>query len=104
MHNRFDAEPGLPKESAMSQSPASRWIARVAVCLSLLLFGLSALWAQSDRGTITGTVSDPAGAVVPAAALTLTNTGTAAVYDTVTTATGNYTLPSLPSGRYNLRV
>ena len=60
--------------------------------------------AQSDRGTITGTVLDPAGAVVPAARLNLTNTGTAAAYDTVTTGTGNYTLPSLPAGRYSLKV
>jgi hypothetical protein len=30
----------------------------------VVLFGAVALFAQSDRGTITGTISDPAGAVV----------------------------------------
>src|SRR5258708_3332581 len=61
-------------------------------------------WAQSDRGTIPGTVSDPAGAVVPSATLSLINIGTAAAYDTVTTSTGNYTLPSVPAGRYVLKI
>jgi len=42
--------------------------------------------------------------VVPNAAITLTNTGTGGAYDTVTTATGNYTLPSLPAGHYDLKV
>jgi hypothetical protein len=72
------------------------------VC-ALLGAALSAS-AQSDRGTITGAVSDPASAVIAGASLTLTNTGTAAVYTTVTTGTGNYTLPSLPAGHYTLRV
>src|SRR5689334_9912581 len=71
-------------------------------CLFLLLVGIAG--AQSDRGTITGTVSDPGGGMVPNAAITLRNSDTAAEYKTVTTATGNYTLPSLPSGHYNLTV
>ena len=61
-------------------------------------------FAQNDRGTITGTVSDPQGAFVPGARLTLKNSETGAVYDTVSTATGNYTLPSLPAGHYDLTV
>jgi hypothetical protein len=62
------------------------------------------LLAQSDRGTITGTVLDPGNAVVPNATLKLTNTATGATYQTVSTGTGNYTLPSLPSGMYILAV
>src|ERR1035441_1864772 len=72
--------------------------------LVLLLFVPVLLLAQSDRGTITGTVADPTGAVVPGAALSLKNAETGAVYDSVTTETGNYTLPSLPSGNYELTV
>jgi len=60
--------------------------------------------AQSDRGSVTGTVTDPTGAVVPTAGVSLKNVATGAVYNTVTTATGNYTIPSLPVGRYNLTV
>ena len=41
---------------------------------------LSGALAQSDRGTITGTVSDSSGAVVPSVAITVRNTETGAVY------------------------
>ena len=74
------------------------------VAAVILLGASQPALAQSDRGTITGTVTDPTGAVVPNAAVTLNNPSTAAKYQTVTTATGNYTLPSLPVGRYNLTV
>ena len=60
-------------------------------CLLLLLgFVFSPLlFAQSDRGTITGTVSDAAGAVAPNAAVVATNSETGVVSRTETTGTGN---------------
>ncbi|MEO8594614.1 MAG: TonB-dependent receptor [Candidatus Solibacter sp.] len=58
--------------------------------------------AQSDRGTITGTVLDASGASVPAA-VTIINAATGVEYSTVATSTGNYSAPSLPAGRYNLK-
>jgi hypothetical protein len=64
----------------------------------------SASFAQSDRGTITGTVTDPAAAVVPNAAISVINEENGSEYQTLTTATGNYTLPSLPAGVYDLSV
>jgi hypothetical protein len=60
--------------------------------------------AQSDRGTITGTISDPAGAVVAAAAVEARNTETGAGYQAASSATGNYTIPELPAGTYELTV
>ncbi len=70
------------------------------------LFVVSALaaFAQSDRGTITGTISDPAGAVVASAAVQARNTDTGAVYPVQSSATGNYTIAQLPSGTYELDV
>src|SRR5262249_19204248 len=62
------------------------------------------LFAQSDRGTITGTVSDPAGAVVAAAAIEARNTETGVVYPVAASGTGNYTIAELPSGTYELSV
>lgn len=61
-------------------------------------------WAQSDRGTITGTVADPTGALIPAARVVLTNVETGSRSETVTTTTGNYTLAALPVGTYRLSV
>src|SRR5258708_1374969 len=60
--------------------------------------------AQSNRGAITGTVSDSAGALIPGVQVVLTNTETGAKSDTVTTGTGNYSLLQLPVGTYTLAV
>jgi hypothetical protein len=62
------------------------------------------MFAQSDRGTITGTISDPAGAVVANAAVEARNTETGAVYPVAASDTGNYTIVQLPSGNYELTV
>jgi len=71
------------------------------VCL--LVFTLAA-FGQSDRGTITGVISDPAGAVVANAPIESKNTGTGVVSQAASTATGNYTLSQLPAGTYDLSV
>jgi hypothetical protein len=70
----------------------------VAVCL---LVGSLSAYAQTDRGTLTGTISDPAGAVVPNATLEVRNSETGAVYQGGSSATGNYVF-SLPRGTYEL--
>jgi hypothetical protein len=64
----------------------------------------AALPAQSDRGTITGTVIDQGGAVVPNAAIAIRNSESGATFQTITTGTGNYTLASLPAGPYEITV
>src|SRR5690349_10980416 len=69
---------------------------------SLLLAACA--FAQSDRGTITGTVADPAGAVVPNAPIQAKNTGTGVEYSGATSTTGNYTLVQLPPGVYEITV
>jgi hypothetical protein len=71
--------------------------------VSLLLIALAAL-AQGDRGTITGTVADPAGAVIAGAPVEARNVETGAIYPAATTATGNYTLSQLPAGSYEISV
>jgi hypothetical protein len=69
-----------------------------------ILLACAVAFGQGDRGTITGTVSDPAGAVVPNAAIEVANAETGAVYQAVTTTTGNYTLSQLPAGSYGMTV
>ena len=73
-----------------------------AVFCSALLCGL--LFGQAGTGTITGTVSDPAGAVVANAAVEVRNTDTNVPYPTVTTETGAYTVLRLPPGPYSITV
>jgi outer membrane receptor protein involved in Fe transport len=62
------------------------------------------VYAQSDRGTVTGTVADPAGAVVPSAPIDLENTETGAKFQAASSSTGNFTLAQLPAGAYRLSV
>lgn len=79
--------------------------AKYLVCLAIAaLVAPLAIFGQSDRGTITGTVTDSAGGVIPGAAITARNTETGAVSQTVATVTGNFTIASLPVGDYELSV
>ena len=68
-----------------------------------LLIALS-IFAQGDRGTITGTVTDPAGAVIAGAPVEARNVATGAAYPAVSTPTGNYTITQLPAGQYEVTV
>jgi hypothetical protein len=74
---------------------------RIAVCC--LLYAVAA-YGQADRGTITGTVSDPAGAVVPNASVEARNEATDFKFTAGTSNTGNYTLTQIPTGTYELTV
>jgi len=70
----------------------------------LLSLSLTIALGQSDRGTITGTIQDPNGALLPNATVVAINAGSKTEYKTQSTETGNYTLASIPAGVYNLRV
>jgi hypothetical protein len=61
-------------------------------------------FAQTDRGTITGTVSDPAGAVVANAVVEAKNTESGVTFQVGSSATGNYTLAQMPVGTYEVSV
>ena len=73
-----------------------------ALAIGLWLSGVAI--AQTDRGTITGTVSDPAGAVVASATIEARNQATSVLYTGASSETGNYTLAQLPAGVYDLAV
>jgi hypothetical protein len=76
-------------------------IARLAVSL---LVGAFMAVAQTDRGTLTGTIVDPTGAVVASASIQARNVATDQVYAGTSTQTGNFTLVQLPPGSYELTV
>jgi carboxypeptidase family protein len=74
-----------------------------AVLILGFLFCTSA-FAQSTYGTILGTVKDPGGSVVVGAQILLTNQGTSAQRTAVTDGSGNYVLPNLEQGTYELTI
>lgn len=67
-------------------------------------FLVVSLYAQLDRGTITGTVTDPTGAVVPNARITLIHEGTQASTASATNEAGQYSRPNLTIGQYQVTV
>lgn len=75
----------------------------LSIAFCLLASGI-AVWSQTDRGTITGTISDATGAVVANAAVAARNVDTQADYPVESSSTGNYTIPNLPAGTYELTV
>ena len=68
---------------------------------ALLLFS-GLMFAQTQRGTIAGTITDPTGAVIPNAAVQVLNAETGAKFDGISNGTGFYSIPFLPYGSYTL--
>jgi hypothetical protein len=58
------------------------------------------VFAQLDRGSIVGTVTDPSTAAIPGVKLEVRNAATGAVYTAETNETGQYSAPNLPAGPY----
>src|SRR6266571_2478074 len=78
------------------------WSFGIAVVVLFALFGVSTLWSQTATGRIVGTVSDPSGAVIPGAMITVTNVETRITYDTMTNEQGAYQAPLLSIGMYTV--
>jgi Carboxypeptidase regulatory-like domain/TonB dependent receptor len=72
------------------------------VTLWLLLLANFAI-GQSSTGSIVGTVTDPSGAQISDAVITVTNVATGVVRSTVTNGLGAYSVPTLPPGTYRIR-
>src|ERR1044072_1294885 len=76
------------------------------ICGALLItaFACFSVCGQTVNGRINGPVSDSSGAVVPNAAVTITNTSTNATRTAVTDDSGFYTVTNLPVGTYTVTV
>jgi hypothetical protein len=74
------------------------------IVAAVLLCGPLASLAQTFRGGINGTVTDPTGAVVPQAHVTATEVATATVYNTVASSAGEFNFADLPLGTYKVTV
>ncbi len=71
--------------------------------VAALAFGLTSLAsAQTTTASITGTVTDPSGAVVPNVKITATNNGTNVAYTANSNESGVFNLLFLPVGRYSV--
>src|SRR5437764_8352959 len=75
----------------------------IAVSALSAIVIIPVLYAQGVVGTLNGTVTDPAGAVVPGATVIATHNDTGVEAKTTSTSSGTYTLPYLPAGTYTIR-
>jgi hypothetical protein len=85
-------------------SLASRYWPAFALGVALLLLLLPARLPAQGLSGITGTVTDPSGAVVPGAKVTVTNIATNISTMAVTASAGTYTITDLIPGTYKVRV
>src|SRR5437870_507712 len=75
-----------------------------AIRFVLVLWGLGYAYAQNITGSISGVVRDPAGGVIPGANVRATNSGTRAVFRTVSNGEGQYAIRTIPIGLYDLAI
>src|SRR3970040_2385499 len=80
----------------------SRFTAGYVLALIVALSCATFSFAQVNTGSIGGTVSDPGGAAVPAATVVATNDQTQLGYEKLSSETGLYVFPSLPTGMYTV--
>jgi hypothetical protein len=74
----------------------------ICICATLLFRGAAS--AQEFRGTLSGAISDPVGALIPNAQIVAAETKTGTKVQTVSDSAGQYTLPFLAPGDYDISV
>ena len=80
-----------------------RFVPRLAlVCVLVSLF--SVLFAQAPVGTISGTVTDASGAVVPNASINITDKSNGSIRNVTANAAGLFSAPALPPGEYDVKI
>ena len=73
-------------------------------CLVSLIFVPAAVGQHGSEGTVTVTVTDPSGSIVPGAHLELRDLGTSVARTADTQGAGTYTFVNLPLGTYRLSI
>lgn len=82
----------------------ARAFAGLALAFGLAFLTLPAAQAQAQYGTITGTVTDPSGEVVPGAKVVLTNQASQETRSTSTDGSGLFSFTTVPQGTYAVTV
>src|SRR5262249_49270648 len=113
---KSDRESTSMRDSALRQSRRTvqtprqpfgnigNWTPVFLVVLTVVTFSVMPLSGQTTTGTISGTVIDPAGALIPGAMVSVTNEATGDSRSALTSESGNFSLPSLLPATYTIRV
>src|ERR1700682_3811184 len=85
----------------------SRTLAKILVPLIVIVFDLSlavSMYSQVTEATLSGTISDPSGGVIPGAQISISNTATGISKEFQAVTAGYYTAPNLAPGTYEIKV
>src|ERR1700721_3476466 len=80
-----------------------RWLGLLLIAAATALCA-GHLFAQSDNGSIVGTVTDPTGAAIPGAAITVTNSGTGQQFHATSDNAGEFSIFAVARGDYKADV
>src|ERR1700687_5379130 len=84
-----------------------RKLTKILAPLVVIVFSLSltaSMYSQVTGATLSGTISDPSGGVIPGAQISIRNTATGISKDFQADSDGYYTAPNLAPGTYEVRV
>lgn len=100
---RTDRRVACPELNAQNRL-ARRYAYALRRSVPSVVFLLCLRVDAQTAGSVSGHVSDPTGAVIPGAAVTLKNIGTGGARSTVTTGSGDYTFTEVPPGAYKIEI
>ncbi len=80
------------------------WVRFAVFAVVLALASQSIVYAQAVSGSIIGTVTDPAGAAVPGAKISITDRDRGTVFESTSNDTGNFAQTHLLAGHYQVHV
>jgi hypothetical protein len=96
-------DPILCREESRQRTARPSYRACILSAALALLFSAGA-WAQTQLATVSGTITDPSGAVVPGVSVTVVSQGTGLKRSVLTGTAGEFRFGGLPIGNYSLRV
>lgn len=86
------------------KASVAKLMGSLGLCLVGLLFSVSLSLAQNGQGTVTGTVKDLTGAIIPGASVVLTNVATGVSLKSESSSVGIYYFGGVPIGNYRVTV
>jgi Carboxypeptidase regulatory-like domain/TonB dependent receptor len=88
---------------AQTKSSKRSWLHNGFACIAILTCAATSLWAAAN-GTLSGTVKDPSGSLVPGVTITLVNIALQSEFKAVSNSQGFYSFPTLPAGHYEMTI
>src|SRR5437868_12124047 len=81
-----------------------RFLSKYIVIVFVSLAAAASAWAQAGDGSIAGSVRDSSGGAIPDATVEISSTQQGFTRTTTSNASGDYLVPGLPPGTYNITV